>query len=57
MPMQPSTHVTHIPEDGTTESSVLFLVRVAAEAFGLETGAGIVFYRSFLHGLQQGCTG
>jgi hypothetical protein len=34
MPMQPSTQVTHMPLKGTTESSVLFLVKVAAEAFG-----------------------
>jgi hypothetical protein len=30
--MQPSTHVTHIPEVGTTEPSVRFFVRVAAVA-------------------------
>ena len=31
MPMQPSTQVTHIPEAGTIEPSVRFLVRVAAD--------------------------
>jgi hypothetical protein len=36
--MQPSTQVTHMPEMGTTEPSVLFLVRVAAEALILENG-------------------
>jgi hypothetical protein len=41
--MQPSTQVTHMPEAGTTESSVRFLVRVAAEAFTFEMGANIVF--------------
>jgi hypothetical protein len=34
--MQPSTQVTHIPELGVTEPSVLFFVRVAAEEFTLE---------------------
>jgi hypothetical protein len=34
--MQPSTQVTHIPDDGTVESSVLFFVSVAAEAFTFE---------------------
>jgi hypothetical protein len=34
--MQPSTQVTHMPEAGTMEPSVRFLVRVAAEAFVLE---------------------
>jgi hypothetical protein len=36
--MQPSTHVTHMPEMGTTEPSVLFFVSVAAEALILESG-------------------
>jgi hypothetical protein len=36
MPMQPSTHVTHIPELGATESSVRFFVNVAADEFILE---------------------
>jgi hypothetical protein len=35
MPMQPSTHVTHMPEAGTTDISVLFFVSVAALAFTL----------------------
>jgi hypothetical protein len=39
--MQPSTHVTHIPEAGTTEPSVLFLVKVAAEAFTFENVSDI----------------
>jgi hypothetical protein len=34
--MQPSTQVTHMPEMGTTEPSVLFLVSVAAEALTLD---------------------
>jgi len=34
--MQPSTQVTHIP-DVVIDSSVLFLVNVAAEAFILDT--------------------
>jgi hypothetical protein len=34
--MQPSTHVTHIPEMGVTESSVRFFVRVAADEFTRE---------------------
>src|SRR5690242_267637 len=33
MPTQPSTQVVHIPLNGLTESSVRFLVSVAAEAF------------------------
>src|SRR5512137_2658280 len=33
MPMQPSTQVTHMPEAGTIDPSVRFLVRVAAEEF------------------------
>src|SRR5512136_1392326 len=37
MPMQPSTQVTHMPEAGTMEPSVLFFVRVAAEALILES--------------------
>jgi hypothetical protein len=41
--MQPSTHVTHIPDDGVIESSVLFFVKVAAEAFTLEKVLAIVF--------------
>jgi hypothetical protein len=32
MPMQPSTQVTHMPEEGVTEPSVRFFVSVAAEA-------------------------
>jgi hypothetical protein len=36
--MQPSTQVTHMPEMGTTEPSVLFLVSVAAEALILDNG-------------------
>src|SRR4030066_1807249 len=40
MPMQPSTQVTHIPEMDVTESSVLFFVRVAAEALTLESDIG-----------------
>jgi hypothetical protein len=35
--MQPSTQVTHIPEAGTTDPSVRFLVRVAAEELTLES--------------------
>jgi hypothetical protein len=34
--MQPSTQVTHIPDDGVTEPSVLFFVKVAAEELTLE---------------------
>jgi hypothetical protein len=36
MPMQPSTQVTQRPESDTTESSVRFLVSVAADAFILD---------------------
>jgi len=36
MPMQPSTQVTHMPEAGTTESSVRFFVNVAADELILE---------------------
>jgi hypothetical protein len=36
--MQPSTQVTHIPDTGTTEPSVLFFVSVAAEVLILESG-------------------
>jgi len=43
--MQPSTQVTHIPDAGTIESSVRFLVKVAAEALILEKD--ILFF-SFL---------
>jgi hypothetical protein len=34
--MQPSTQVVHIPLKGLIESSVRFLVKVAAEAFKRE---------------------
>ena len=34
--MQPSTQVTHIPDEGVIDPSVLFLVKVAAEVFTLE---------------------
>jgi len=47
--MQPSTQVTHIPEAGTTECSVLFLVRVAAEALIFEKVSGIVFAPLFIY--------
>jgi hypothetical protein len=36
--MQPSTQVTHIPEFGVTDSSVLFFVSVAADEFTFEYG-------------------
>src|SRR5512139_1680598 len=36
MPMQPSTHVTHMPEVGTIEPGVRFLVSVAAVALILD---------------------
>jgi hypothetical protein len=42
--MQPSTHVTHIPEDGVTEPSVLFLVSVAADELTREY---VIDIRSF----------
>jgi hypothetical protein len=42
IPIQPSTQVTHIPLNGTIESSVLFFVNVAAEAFILDN-EGISF--------------
>src|ERR1017187_6928229 len=35
--MQPSTQVTHMPDAGTTDPSVRFLVRVAAEEFTFES--------------------
>jgi len=37
MPMQPSTHVTHIPEIGVTDPSVRFFVSVAADEFNLDS--------------------
>jgi hypothetical protein len=37
MPIHPSTQVTHIPEVGVIESSVLFFVSVAADEFTLES--------------------
>jgi len=37
MPMQPSTQVTHIPDAGVIDSSVLFLVSVAADEFTLDS--------------------
>jgi len=37
MPMHPSTQVTHIPEAGTIDPSVLFFVRVAADEFILDS--------------------
>jgi hypothetical protein len=43
MPMHPSTQVTHMPEAGTTESTVRFFVRVAAEAFILEKVSDTAF--------------
>jgi len=39
MPMQPSTQVTHMPEAGTIEPSVRFLVSVAAEVLTRENVA------------------
>ena len=42
--MQPSTQVTHIPDEGVIEPSVLFLVSVAAEAFILESDSDIESY-------------
>jgi hypothetical protein len=33
MPIQPSTQVTHIPDEGVIEPSVRFFVSVAAEEF------------------------
>jgi hypothetical protein len=44
MPMQPSTHVTHMPEAGTIEPSVRFFVSVAAEALILESDIGSSSY-------------
>jgi hypothetical protein len=41
--MHPSTQVTHIPEAGVIESSVLFFVRVAADEFILELSCDIFF--------------
>src|SRR5450756_1969230 len=46
--MQPSTHVTHMPEAGTTEPSVRFLVRVAAEEFTFESDIWISPLRCLL---------
>jgi hypothetical protein len=34
--MQPSTQVTHMPEEGVTDPSVLFLVKVAADELTLD---------------------
>jgi hypothetical protein len=34
--MHPSTQVTHMPDEGVIDSSVRFLVKVAAEEFILE---------------------
>jgi hypothetical protein len=51
MPMQPSTQVTHIPEDGVTESSVLFFVRVAADEFVLDSVVNMVSW-SLLYCIQ-----
>jgi hypothetical protein len=42
--MHPSTQVTHIPEDGTTEPSVLFFVNVAAEEFIRDSDIGFSFH-------------
>jgi len=42
--MQPSTQVAHIPDAGTTEPSVRFFVRVAAEEFILESVSVIEVY-------------
>jgi hypothetical protein len=47
MPIQPSTQVTHIPLGGTMESSVLFLVKVAAERLIL-VNEGIATLLNFL---------
>jgi hypothetical protein len=46
MPIQPSTQVTHIPDAATTDPSVLFLVKVAAEVFTLESDifTSVFFY-------------
>jgi hypothetical protein len=43
MPMQPSTQVTHIPDAGVIDSSVLFLVSVAADEFTLDNDVGILY--------------
>jgi hypothetical protein len=47
--MQPSTQVTHMPEVETTELSVLFFVRVAAEALIRESDMGMLlsFFNPF----------
>src|SRR3972149_4534940 len=42
MPMQPSTHVTHMPEAGTIDPSVRFFVSVAADVLVLESDIGLV---------------
>jgi hypothetical protein len=42
MPIQPSTHVTHIPDIGVTESSVRFFVSVAADEFTLDSDISIL---------------
>jgi len=36
MPTQPSMHVTHIPDEGVMDSSVLFFVSVALDVLILE---------------------
>jgi hypothetical protein len=43
MPMQPSTQVTHIPDAGVMDSSVLFFVSVAADEFTLDNVDDIVY--------------
>jgi hypothetical protein len=39
--MHPSTQVTHIPEAGTTDPSVRFLVSVAADELTFESEANM----------------
>jgi len=54
--MHPSTQVTHMPDAGTMDSSVLFFVNVAAEAFTFECSISLhsFFAAYFISQATQG---
>jgi hypothetical protein len=56
MPMQPSTQVVHIPLKGLMESSVRFLVSVAAEEFSREYVIEVLLYLELAFGFSPAHT-
>jgi len=49
MPMQPSTQVTHIPDIGVIDPSVLFFVSVAADLLTADIVEDIRFLRNAMY--------